>query len=621
MPREQGCSPPKQRQGWVLAHHRHSNMRWVRQAASVYGSDLPALLGHGLRNKILMPKADSSICLQLPAKASWETLLQGSFSLFPFPSGVSLPGRDKPWVAKGIAESPQIPFSRLWSEARGCKESRCLPKHQGEARTATHRAFPDRVSTRVHRGPALILISPRGTATHPQWMDEGFQGCRWVQPWRRGSERVGDQNQHITTTRLLPGLALPSPFGGGGRPKDQAGSFNAASSLHSTSLVPHFPGGVKARGAAPSRFLLNLPPPASSRSPHVPIGASVGIDSIPEEFPGPRIRPCQGNPALPGCLPPGAHTGAGRISPLYPLSRLLHPTRTISHPLPLGGEGENEPKQNPDPANCRAAAPCRRALPPKVTTAPQTALTGARAPLTLGLSSRPPVPVASASAARTSGSRRAPPGRQRAGVRWTCPRPVWGGSVLVPLWWGAKDWRPPLRLPSAPEAAGRDLPLPSPGSFAAAACKRCPLLFLLLLSPPFPSPPPPPPHSAPVATTSLPPESAPAGCALNPCGSAQHPRGPPAPPAPRGDAAELQIGKGLARAELTALGTCSTSSGSLPTSCSSTMLHGLEGSGRLSRVGLWVPTSTQRTCFALERSGCVWSWGSLAPTPSPAHPS
>lgn len=82
--REQGCSSPKQRQGWVLAQHRHSNARRVRQAVSVHGSDLPALLDHSLRNK--MPKADSSICLQLPAKASWETLLQGSFSLFPLGS-------------------------------------------------------------------------------------------------------------------------------------------------------------------------------------------------------------------------------------------------------------------------------------------------------------------------------------------------------------------------------------------------------------------------------------------------------------------------------------------------------------------------------------------------------
>lgn len=85
-----------------------------------------------------MPRGDGSTYLQLPAKASLETLLQGSFShpATPSPehplllSSIPLPGWDTPGGAKGfapsslmeergIAEISQIPFFRLWQEARG----------------------------------------------------------------------------------------------------------------------------------------------------------------------------------------------------------------------------------------------------------------------------------------------------------------------------------------------------------------------------------------------------------------------------------------------------------------------------------------------------------------------
>lgn len=278
--------------------------------------------------------------------------------------------------------------------------------------------------------------------------------------------------------------------------------------------------------------------------------------------PAPGIS-AEGNLLSLGCLThplpaPGPRTGEApmlcafpiftRFSFFYFQMHHLSSMPAISESKALEGRKEKKkkkPKQTAEqPALC-CRAPRHRSPPQKSQPTDPTVI-GAGAQLTFGLSSSLPASLSSAcllpaTAARTSGSGRAPVGRQRAGVALDLPKL---GGLSLSLWgWGTAGHP----LPGCPHARpqrpvwrqrGATFILPSHGSFAAAhpplpaACKRSPLLLLLLPSPlPFPIL-----LLTPVLSPRLchPPESAPAGCALNSCGSGEHPRGGPGTPSPLG---------------------------------------------------------------------------------------
>lgn len=185
--------PQSNGRSWVLAQHQHSKLRQGQHQC--VPSDLPALLDHGLRNQILIPRGDDSTHLQLPAKA----LLQGCFShpAVPspehplLPSGVPLSDWDKLWEAKGfapsslmgergIAEISQIPFfqalagsKRRWG-GPGARSHGVLPspKHLpgvGQNRRvqgSLQRVPPCTQTPGVPRSPSLPRLAGHSHAPH-----------------------------------------------------------------------------------------------------------------------------------------------------------------------------------------------------------------------------------------------------------------------------------------------------------------------------------------------------------------------------------------------------------------------------------------------------------------------